>query len=105
MNYPVVKGSSYVLIHAEDMVIHNGTTQCTERTMHPDSEYLKKLPNHLRKFDEAVNYIPNQVYIGNMKPEELNGLEAPWYENKLKDAKREGKFGEIMPQEDRKSVV
>lgn len=98
MNYPVVKGSSYVLIHAEDMVIHNGTTQCTERTMHPDSEYLKKLPNHLRKFNEAVSYIPNQVYIGNMKPADLKNYEQPWYNKPLENADRHGKFGEIMPE-------
>ncbi len=43
MNYPVVKGTSYILVHAEDMVIHNGTTQTTERVINPDSEYLKKV--------------------------------------------------------------
>ena len=41
MNYPVVKGTSYILVHAEDMVIENGTTQTTERVINPDSEYLK----------------------------------------------------------------
>ncbi len=100
MNYSVVKGTSYVLVHAEDMVIHNGTTQSTERVVNPDSEYLKKLPNHLRSFDEAVNYIPNQVYIGNMKPEELKNYEQPWYNKPLENASRDGKFGEIMPEDE-----
>ena len=27
MNFPVVKGASYALIHAPHMVIHQGTTQ------------------------------------------------------------------------------
>jgi len=31
MNYAVVKGTSYVLVHAKDMVIYNGTTQTTEK--------------------------------------------------------------------------
>ncbi|HHV38081.1 MAG TPA: glycine reductase [Tepidimicrobium sp.] len=100
MNYSVVKGTSYVLVHAEDMVIHNGTTQSTERVVNPDSEYLKKLPNHLRSFDEAVNYIPNQVYIGNMRPEDLENYEQPWYDKLLEDASRDGKFGEIMPEDE-----
>ena len=100
MNYPVVKGTSYVLVHAEDMVIHNGTTQSTERTINPDSEYLKKLPNHLRSFDEAVNYLPNQVYIGNITPEELGKHEQPWYNKPLENANRDGKFGEIMPEDE-----
>ena len=100
MNYPVVKGTSYILVHAEDMVIHNGTTQSTERTINPDSEYLKKLPNHLRSYEEAVNYMPNQVYIGNMTPEELGKHEQPWYNKPLENADRYGKFGEIMPEDE-----
>lgn len=100
MNYPVIKGTSYVLVHAEDMVIHNGTTQSTERTINPNSEYLKKLPNHLRSFDEAVNYLPNQVYIGNIKPEELKKHEQPWYNKPLENASKDGKFGEIMPEDE-----
>lgn len=100
MNYPVVKGTSYILVHAEDMVIQNGTTQTTERVINPDSEYLKKLPNHLRSFEEAVNYLPNQVYIGNHKPEDLRNHPQPWYQNPLENADRFGKFGEIMPEDE-----
>ncbi|MBU5437869.1 ketoacyl-ACP synthase III family protein [Tissierella sp. MSJ-40] len=100
MNYSVVKGSSYVLVHAPDMVIHNGTTQTTEKYLNPNSEYLKALPNHLRSYEQAVNYMPNQVYIGNHKPEELRTLEQPWYDKDVQDAKREGRFGEIMPQDE-----
>lgn len=100
MNYSVVKGTSYVLMQAPDMIIHNGTTQTTERLLHPDSEYLKELPKHIRKFEDAVNYLPNQVYIGNHKPEELKTIEQPWYDKDVQDAKRDGKFGEIMPQDE-----
>ena len=39
----VVKGTSYVLVHAPDMLLRNGTTQTTERIVNPDSDYLKKL--------------------------------------------------------------
>jgi hypothetical protein len=100
MNYPVVKGAAYVLAHAPDMIIHNGTTQTTERFLNPESEYLKQIPNHLRSYEQAVNYIPNQVYIGNHKPEELKTIEQPWYDKDVADAKRDGKFGEIMPQDE-----
>ena len=44
MSYAVIKGASYILAHAPDMVLHNGTTQTTEITLNPDSEYLKNLP-------------------------------------------------------------
>lgn len=43
MSYPIVKGASYILVHAPDMVLNNGTTQTTEKSLHPDSEYLKNL--------------------------------------------------------------
>lgn len=96
----VIKGASYVLVHTPDMVVHNGTTQTTERIVNPDSDYLKEVPKHLRSFDEAVNYWPNQTYIGNVHPDELREVELPWYDKKKENADRYGHFGEIMPQEE-----
>ena len=100
MNYSVIKGSSYVLINAPDMIIHNGTTQTTERLLNPESEYLKSLPNNIRSFDDLISYLPNQIYIGNHKPEELRRIEQPWHDKKTPDASRDGRFGEIMPQDE-----
>lgn len=97
MSYPIVKGASYILVHAPDMVLNNGTTQTTEKSLHPDSEYLKNLPSHLRTYEEVVNYLPNQVYIGNHHPDELRKYEQPWHDKKVDGATREGRFGEIMP--------
>ena len=57
----VIKGASYVLAHTPQMVLYNGTTQTTEMIVNPESEYLKELPNHLRSYEDAVNYSPNQV--------------------------------------------
>lgn len=96
----VVKGASYVLVHTPDMVLHNGTTQTTERIVNPDSEYLKEVPKHLRSFEDAVSYWPNQTYIGNAHPDDLGAVEMPWYDKKKEGADRFGKFGEIMPQEE-----
>lgn len=96
----VIKGTGYILAHAPDMVIHNGTTQSTERIVNPDSEYLKAIKSHLRTFDDVVNYLPNQTYIGNITPEELAGYEMPWYDKKMPNASTQGKFGEIMPQDE-----
>ena len=96
----VVKASSYCLIHTPDMVFHNGTTQTTERLVNPSSEYLIKVPGHLRKFEEAVSYAPNQVYIGGITPPQLGEMPMPWYDKKVEDAKRHSKFGEIMPQDE-----
>ena len=100
MNYPVIKGAGYVLIQTPDMILHNGTTQTTEMITNPGSEYLKELPKHIRSYEDAVNYAPNQVYIGNLKPEDLNNYEQPWYDKDVEGATRFGKFGEIMPQDE-----
>ncbi|KGG80301.1 glycine/sarcosine/betaine reductase complex component C subunit beta [Caloranaerobacter azorensis] len=100
MSFAVVKGAGYILVHAPDMVIHNGTTQTSERIINPDSEYLKELPKHLRNFDEVVSYAPNQTYIGNISPDDLSKYEMPWYDKKVEGADRFGKFGEIMPQDE-----
>ena len=64
----VVKGTGYILVHTPDMVIHNGTTQTTERVVNPEGEYLKELPSHLRSFQDVLAYWPNQTYIGNVTP-------------------------------------
>ena len=98
--YPVIKGASYVLAQVPDMVLENGTTQTTERIVNPDSEYLKQLPEHLRGFEDAVAYLPNQIYIGNEEPSALSGIPFPFYETKWEQAKRDGKYGQIMPQDE-----
>src|SRR6056297_3060191 len=100
MNYSVVKASSYILVHAPDMVLNNGTTQTMEKAKNPESEYLKKLPELLRSYEEVVNYEPNQTYIGNMTPAQLKEKKFPWYANQNKEGSRFGKFGEIMPQDE-----
>lgn len=100
MNYSVVKGSSYILIHAPDMIVHNGTTQTTERRLNPDSEYLKDLPKNLRTYDKVVKYLPNQVYIGNHKPKVLKSYDQPWHDKEILNSQRIGKYGEVMPQDE-----
>ncbi|ATW27303.1 glycine/sarcosine/betaine reductase complex component C subunit beta [Candidatus Formimonas warabiya] len=100
MSFPVVKGAAYALIQANDMLVHHGTTQTSDRRKNPDSEHLQKLPEHLRSFEKAVSYPPNQVYIGNMTPDDLKGIARPWYEASVPGATRDGKYGEIMPEDE-----
>jgi len=96
----VLKGSSFILVHAPDMLVHGGTTQITERIVNPSSEYLQNLPKHLRSFDDAVKYLPNQVYIGNKTPADMTEAGDVWYDKPLAQADRFGPFGEIMPQDE-----
>jgi len=100
MSFPVLKGASYALIHAPDMVVHQGSTQTSERRLNPASQHLTDLPKALRSFEDAVAYAPNQVYIGGAAPKDLLKIEAPWYKNPIKNASRTAKHGEIMPQDE-----
>ncbi|MEW6524027.1 MAG: glycine/sarcosine/betaine reductase complex component C subunit beta [Bacillota bacterium] len=98
MGMAVIKAAAYSLVHAPDLALHGGTTPVVERRKNPGSEFLKKLPSQLRSFDAAAGYPPNQVYIGNLRPEDLAGISRPWYENRVKPRTR-GEFGDIIPQE------
>jgi glycine/sarcosine/betaine reductase complex component C subunit beta len=100
MTLPVVKAASYILVHTPDMIMHYGTTCALEHEANPNSEFLVKAPQHFRSFEEAVKYAPNQAYIGNMLPDELNNLSKPWYSNLINDATAEGKMGQIVSQEE-----
>jgi hypothetical protein len=93
---PVIKAASYCLFHAPDMVLTHGTTLMIERDRNPDSPLLTAAKEALRPFEEVVAYPPNQVYIGNLTPEELAELPQPWYENPV-EAQRAGRLGEIFP--------
>jgi len=96
----VIKGAGYILAHTPDMVLHNGTTQTTERIVNPDSEYLKALPNHLRTWEQVLAYWPNQVYIGNKTPDDLAAIPQPWFDKPCEINDRFGPFGQMLPQEE-----
>ncbi len=97
--FPVIKGAGYVLVHTPDMIVQNGSTQVVERMTNPDSDYLKEIGSHIRSYEDVVSYAPNQTYIGNISPEELGKIEFPWHDKKT-EGSREGKMGEIMPQDE-----
>lgn len=100
MNYPVIKASAYALVHAPTVLLEHGTTQSMEIAKNPESEYLKKLPSHLRSFEEVVAYPPNQTYIGAMRPDELAKVPQPWFENNVANASRFAPYGEIMSEDE-----
>ncbi|UYZ12606.1 glycine/sarcosine/betaine reductase complex component C subunit beta [Brevibacillus sp. WF146] len=94
---PVVKGASFVLVHTPDLVPHGSKPA---REIKKDPSLLATLLKHLRSYEEAIAYPPNQVFIGNMRPDQLREFEGPWYKTHLPDAKRFSPSGEIMPQDE-----
>jgi len=70
------------------------------REIPKDPALLARFLGHLRSFDEAVAYAPNQVFIGNLDPDELNTVASPWHKNLIDGRFRLGPFGEIMPEDE-----
>lgn len=99
MSNAVISGASYVLVHVPNLTMVAGTTQLLEKE-NPGSEYIKRVKDHIRTYEEAVAYPPNQTYIGNISPEDLRNIKRPWYQNLLKDSSRFGRYGEIMPEDE-----
>jgi betaine reductase len=66
-----------------------------------DPSLLTPILGHLSTFDKAVAYPPNQVFIGNLDPDDLlHKISPPWYQNLVANASRWGSLGEIMPEEE-----
>jgi glycine/sarcosine/betaine reductase complex component C subunit beta len=79
-----VHGCSLILAHAPDLVRH-GSKPTRE-------DAAEQIAPKLRSFDEALGYPPHQVFLGNLRPEELWEIDRPWWSNP-RDAKEEGPFG------------
>jgi betaine reductase len=60
---------------------------------------LGKLRSHLRSYEDAVGYAPHQVMLGNITPNALTDLRAPWYENPLEGAQARGPHGELVTED------
>lgn len=101
-----ITGTSYVLVHAPNLLIHNGSTQTgawaiadLKNADDPNTQFLKAIPKHLRSYEDVVNYPPNQVYIGNLAPQDLKDIPEPWFKNPKK-ASKTGAFGEILSEKE-----
>ena len=97
---PVVKGAAYILVHVPNMAFEFGSTQDVERHKDPQSPYLTEFKKHLRTYEQVLGYAPFQAFIGNMHPDELTSIPRPWYEGDKVEAKRCGRYGEIIPEDE-----
>jgi hypothetical protein len=94
---PVVRGVSYFLAHVPSLVRHGSKPS---REIAKDPSLLKPILEHLHPYLQSVAYPPNQIFIGNLSPDDLMKVPTPWYQNPVPDASRWGDFGEIMPEEE-----
>ena len=97
----VIKGVGHLLVHCPSLVIYGHAPQ-EELKEKKEEVALDSISSHLRKYNAVVDYLPNQVYIGNLEPEQMENYKGPWWDkgNLLVKSSRYGAFGEIMPQDE-----
>jgi len=88
-----VYGASLTLQHVPDLVRY-GSKPWRE------VERANQLAAHLRAFEDAVAYPPNQVFIGNLDPRDLWDRARPWTGAPVADASPRGAHGEMIDQRD-----
>ena len=93
----VIKEVSYVMVHVPDFVQYGSKPS---RDIAENNGLLQEIKDHLQSYEAMLAYAPNQVFIGNKPPDELNNIPKPWYEHRNQDGKRQGPFGEIMPEDE-----
>jgi glycine/sarcosine/betaine reductase complex component C subunit beta len=94
---PVIKGVSYFLAHTPGMVRYGSKPS---RELPRDPALLAGFLSHLETYEQALSYAPNQVFIGNMTPDDLAAMPVPWFKNPAGRPVRQGPFGEIMPEDE-----
>ncbi len=99
---PVIKGVSCFLAHVPGLVRYGSKPS---REIKHDPSLLPLISSHLRGFEAAVAYAPNQVFIGNLDPDDLRRIPSPWYQSPVATASRWGDFGGIMPEEEFYAVL
>ena len=91
-----LRAAANVLVHVPDLVRY-GSKPWREAARNDQAP--SEVFTDLRPFAEAVDYAPNQAFIGNLPPENLGEIQAPWHENSRAGASPMGVFGEILPQD------
>ena len=94
---PVIRNCSFCLVHTPDLVRYGSKPRLQ---IGLDSSHAARLANGLRPYQEAVNYPPNQAFIGNLSPEQLGAIPRPWHQAEAdKKSSSTGPFGEIVSQD------
>jgi betaine reductase len=83
--------ASFVLEHVPDLVPYGSKPSREPGTLGP-------LTAALRSFDEAVAYPPNQVFLGNLRPEDLWDRPREWWRHPVTGASATGASGDLMDQ-------
>lgn len=96
LQQPVIKGVRYSLAHAPGLVRY-GFKPSLDIGKNP--AVLEDIMAHLRTYEDAVGYAPNQAYLGGLYPDDLRGIERPWF-GRNGNTERRQPHGDILPEEE-----
>jgi len=91
--FPVVTAVANVLAHAPGLVRYGSRPM---RDFGRDRGLEGTIASHLRSYEAAVAYAPNQAYLGDREPETLRTLPRPWFAALDSAASSDGAFGEVI---------
>ena len=86
-----VVAASLVLEHVPDLVRYGSKPG-------REGDRLGEIGAALRSFDDAVAYPPNQVFVGNLAPEDLWERPRPWWAHPAEGGAAVGAWGSVMDQ-------
>jgi glycine/sarcosine/betaine reductase complex component C subunit beta len=97
----VIRGVRFFLAHTPGLVRYGSKPA---REIVKDPGLINTIAAHLRPYNAAAAYLPNQAFLGSVFPDDLRNYGQPWF--KITDgARRWGPHGEIMPEEEFYGVV
>ncbi len=93
---PVVRAVRYFLAHTPGLVRYGSKPT---RELAKDPGLMTAVSAHLRPYEAAVAYPPNQAFVGTIYPDDLRTYGQPWFKV-TEGGERWGPHGEIMPEEE-----
>jgi betaine reductase len=96
LEQPVIRGVRFFLAHTPGLVRYGSKPS---RDIARDATIAQAIGAHLRSYDDAVAYAPNQAFLGAMHPDTLRSLPKPWFAHPS-EGKRWGAHGELMPEDE-----
>lgn len=93
MEFPQITAVANVLAHAPGFVRYGSKPL---RDLGHDRGLIEVVAQHLRSYEDAVAYGPNQAFIGNIDPEALRAVPRPWFVALDRRAPSEGAFGDVI---------
>jgi glycine/sarcosine/betaine reductase complex component C subunit beta len=98
---PVIGGVRFFLAHTPGLVRYGSKPV---RELAKDPGLMAMISAHLRPYEAAAAYPPNQAFLGSIFPDDLRGYGQPWFKI-TEGARRWGPHGEIMPEEEFYGIV